>query len=51
MKTSLETLDGLKRSLTVKLPADIFKQKSDAVLQKMASQVAIDGFRKGKVPL
>ena len=51
MKTSLETLDGLKRSLTVKLPADIFKQKTDAVLQKMASQVAIDGFRKGTVPL
>ena len=51
MKTSLETLDGLKRSLTVKLPADIFKQKTDAVLKKMASQVAIDGFRKGKVPL
>jgi trigger factor len=51
MKTSLETLDGLKRSLTVKLPADIFKQKTDAVLQKMASQVTIDGFRKGKVPL
>jgi len=51
MKTSLETLDGLKRSLTVKLPADIFKQKTDAVLQKMASQVSIDGFRKGKVPL
>jgi len=51
MKTSLETLDGLKRLLTVKLPADLFKQKTDAVLQKMASQVAIDGFRKGKVPL
>ncbi|HIM95789.1 MAG TPA: trigger factor, partial [Gammaproteobacteria bacterium] len=51
MKTSLEILDGLKRSLTVKLPADIFKQKTDAVLKKMASQVAIDGFRKGKVPL
>jgi trigger factor len=51
MKTSLETLDGLKRSLTVKLPADTFKQKTDAVLQKMASQVTIDGFRKGKVPL
>jgi len=51
MKTSLETLDGLKRSLTVKLPAETFKQKTDAVLQKMATQVTIDGFRKGKVPL
>lgn len=51
MKTSLETLDGLKRSLTVELPIDIFKKKADQVLQKMAPQVAIDGFRKGKVPL
>lgn len=51
MKTSLETLDGLKRSLTVELPIDLFRQKTDAVLRKMASQVAIDGFRKGKVPL
>lgn len=51
MKTSLETLDGLKRLLTVELPIDLFRQKTDAVLRKMASQVSIDGFRKGKVPL
>ena len=51
MKTSLETLDGLKRSLTVELPIEIFRQKTDAILRKMASQVNIDGFRKGKVPL
>lgn len=51
MKTSLETLDGLKRSLTVELPIDIFRQKTDAILRKMASQVNVDGFRKGKVPL
>lgn len=51
MKTSLETLDGLKRSLTVELPIDTFKQKTDKVLKKMAPQVTVDGFRKGKVPL
>ncbi|CAB9538537.1 Cell division trigger factor (EC 5.2.1.8) [uncultured Gammaproteobacteria bacterium] len=51
MKTSLQTLDGLKRSLTVELPVDAFKQKTDQALQKMASQVNIDGFRKGKVPI
>lgn len=51
MKTSLNTLDGLKRSLTVELPVATFKQKTDQVLQKMASQVSIDGFRKGKVPV
>jgi trigger factor len=51
MKTSLQTLDGLKRSLTVELPVDAFKQKTDQALKKMASQVNIDGFRKGKVPI
>ncbi len=51
MKTSLETLKGLTKSLTVDLPIDTFNQKTDKILQKMASQVNIDGFRKGKVPV
>lgn len=51
MKTSLATLDGLKRSLTVDLSIDIFKQKTDKILQDMTSKVTVDGFRKGKVPL
>ncbi|QKQ24264.1 trigger factor [Candidatus Ruthia endofausta] len=51
MKTSLETLEGLARLLTVDLPIDTFNQKTDKILQKMASQVNIDGFRKGKVPV
>ena len=51
MKTSLATLDGLKRALTVELPVETFSQKTDKILQKMALKVAINGFRKGKVPL
>ncbi len=51
MKTSVETLEGLKRSLTVDLPVDNFNQKVDKILKSMASQVTIDGFRKGKVPV
>lgn len=51
MKTSLETLDNLKRSLTVDLPIDIFRQKTDQILRDMASKTTVDGFRKGKVPL
>lgn len=51
MKTSLQTLDGLKRSLTVELPIQTFKQKNDEILQKMAPSIEINGFRKGKVPL
>lgn len=51
MKTSLETLEGLKRSLTVSVSIDDFNQKVDKILKTMASQVSIDGFRKGKVPV
>ena len=51
MKTSLETLEGLKRSLTVDVSIDTFNQKIDKILKTMASQVSIDGFRKGKVPV
>ncbi|ABL01992.1 trigger factor [Candidatus Ruthia magnifica str. Cm (Calyptogena magnifica)] len=51
MKASLEILKGLDRSLTVDLPIDIFNQKTDKILQKIASQVNFDGFRKGKVPV
>ncbi len=51
MKTSLEILKGLARLLTVDLPVDRFKQKTDKILQQMASKVNIDGFRKGKAPI
>lgn len=51
MKTSLEKLDGLKRSLTVELPIQTFTEKSDKILQKMAPNAAVNGFRKGKIPL
>ena len=51
MKTSLAKLEGLNRSLTVELPIDKFNSKTDKVLQNMASQVKIDGFRKGRAPI
>ena len=50
MKTSLSTLEGLKRSLTVELPIDTFNQKTDKILQNLAKKARIDGFRKGKIP-
>ena len=50
MKTSLSTLEGLKRSLTVELPMDAFNQKTDKILQSLAKKASIDGFRKGKIP-
>ena len=50
MKTSLRTLEGLKRSLTVELPVDAFNQKTDEILRSLAKEARIDGFRKGKIP-
>ena len=50
MKTSLSTLEGLKRSLTVELPIDTFNQKTEKILQSLAKKARVDGFRKGKIP-
>ena len=50
MKTSLSTLEGLKRSLKVELPVDAFNQKTDEILRSLAKKARIDGFRKGKIP-
>ena len=50
MKTSLTTLEGLKRSLTVELPVDTFNQKTEKIIKSLATKVRIDGFRKGKIP-
>ena len=51
MKTSLKTVEGLKRSLSVELPIEKFNEKLDQILKKLAKDAKIDGFRKGKVPV
>jgi trigger factor len=50
MKTSLTTLEGLKRSLTVELPVDIFNERTEKIIKGFANKVRVDGFRKGKIP-
>ena len=50
MKTSLTTLEGLKRSLTVELPVDIFNERTEKIIKGLAGKVRVDGFRKGKIP-
>ena len=50
MQTSLTTLEGLKRSLTVELPVDTFNQKTEKIIQNLSAKARVDGFRKGKVP-
>lgn len=51
MKTSLNSLEGLKKSLTVELAIDFFISKKDNLMKKFSKEAKIDGFRKGRVPI
>lgn len=50
MKTDVENLSETRVKLTVDLPFDELSDELDAAYQRIASQVQIPGFRKGKVP-
>lgn len=51
MQVSVQTLDGLKRRMTVELPAEQVNEIVDKKLRSIAREVRLDGFRPGKVPL
>ncbi len=51
MQVSVETLEGLKRRMTVELPVERVNEIVDNKLRTMAREVRLDGFRPGKVPL
>ena len=51
MQVSVETLEGLKRRMTVELPVEQVNEIVDNKLRSMAREVRLDGFRPGKVPL
>ena len=50
MKSSLETLSPTRVRLTVEVPFDEVRPSMDAAYKRIATQVNIPGFRKGKVP-
>ncbi|HSF27216.1 MAG TPA: trigger factor family protein, partial [Actinomycetes bacterium] len=50
MKTDVETLDPTRVRLTVEVPFDELKPSLDAAYKRIAGQVNVPGFRKGKVP-
>lgn len=50
MKSAIETINPTRVKLTVEVPFDELKPQMDAAYKKIASQVNIPGFRKGKVP-
>ena len=51
MEVAVQDLSTLRKSLKIALPKDIVAPKLEASYQKLRSQVAIKGFRKGKVPM
>jgi trigger factor len=50
VKSAVETLNPTRVRLTVEVPFAELKSSLDAAYQKIANQVNVPGFRKGKVP-
>jgi trigger factor len=50
VKSEVERLSPTRVKLSVEVPFDEIQPAVDAALQRIASQVSIPGFRKGKVP-
>ncbi len=50
MKTTVKKLSDTKITLTVSLDASDLKPAFDKALEKLAKEIKVEGFRKGKVP-
>ena len=50
MKSTVETLGPTRAKLTVEVPFDELKPSLDSAYKKIAQQVNVPGFRRGKVP-
>jgi trigger factor len=50
VKSSVETLDPTRVRLTVEVPFDELKPSVDSAYRRIAAQITIPGFRKGRVP-
>jgi trigger factor len=50
VKSAVETLNPTRAKITVEVPFEELKPNLDAAYQRIAKQVNIPGFRKGKVP-
>jgi trigger factor len=50
VKSAVETLSPTRAKLTVEVPFDELKPSLDAAYKKIAQQISVPGFRKGKVP-
>ena len=50
MKTDVETLSPTRVRLSIEVPFDELQPSVESAYKKIAAQVTIPGFRKGKVP-
>ncbi len=50
MKSAVETLGPTRAKLTVEVPFDELRPSLDAAYKKIAQQITVPGFRRGKVP-
>ena len=50
MKSAVETVGPTRAKLTVEVPFEELKPSLDAAYKKIAQQISVPGFRKGKVP-
>jgi trigger factor len=50
VKSAVETLSPTRAKITVEVPFEELKPSLDAAYQKIAKQISVPGFRKGKVP-
>lgn len=50
MKSAVETLSPTRVKLTVEVPFEELKPSLDAAYKRIAAQITVPGFRKGKVP-
>lgn len=50
MKSAVETLSPTRVKLTIEVPFEELQSSFDAAFKRIASQVNVPGFRKGKVP-
>jgi trigger factor len=48
---NVETLQGLERRVSMKLPSDDIERQVDERLKKLARNIRMPGFRPGKVPM
>jgi trigger factor len=50
MQVSVETTQGLERTLTISVAAEVFEKEFDGRIRQLSKTQRVDGFRPGKVP-